>query len=191
MLKRKPKCRFWNSKTSQNISAPFMPSTMCRYRWSPAKSSSDGRQRRRQVHLGQDHRRNFRPTHGRCRWRDGICRCTGRSKPASTASRSCIRISRFADNLSAAANVFLGREMRKGVGPFRFSTMPRCIAAPGRSLPSCEARRGRAIWSGKMSGGQRQAVAIARTRIADARIVLMDEPTAAISVRASPRKFST
>ena len=34
-----------------------------------------------------------------------------------------------------------------------------------------------------MSGGQRQAVAIARTRIADAKIVLMDEPTAAISVR--------
>ncbi len=34
-----------------------------------------------------------------------------------------------------------------------------------------------------MSGGQRQAVAIARTRLSDARIVLMDEPTAAISVR--------
>ena len=35
----------------------------------------------------------------------------------------------------------------------------------------------------QMSGGQRQAVAIARTRLAEARIVLMDEPTAAISVR--------
>ena len=34
-----------------------------------------------------------------------------------------------------------------------------------------------------MSGGQRQAVAIARTRLANAKIVLMDEPTAAISVR--------
>jgi simple sugar transport system ATP-binding protein len=34
-----------------------------------------------------------------------------------------------------------------------------------------------------MSGGQRQAVAIARTRLSEARIVLMDEPTAAISVR--------
>jgi len=34
-----------------------------------------------------------------------------------------------------------------------------------------------------MSGGQRQAVAIARTRLADPKIVMMDEPTAAISVR--------
>ena len=35
----------------------------------------------------------------------------------------------------------------------------------------------------QMSGGQRQAVAIARTMLSKARIVLMDEPTAAISVR--------
>jgi simple sugar transport system ATP-binding protein len=35
----------------------------------------------------------------------------------------------------------------------------------------------------RMSGGQRQAVAIARTRLSQPKIVLMDEPTAAISVR--------
>jgi simple sugar transport system ATP-binding protein len=35
----------------------------------------------------------------------------------------------------------------------------------------------------RMSGGQRQAVAIARTHLSKAKIVLMDEPTAAISVR--------
>jgi simple sugar transport system ATP-binding protein len=35
----------------------------------------------------------------------------------------------------------------------------------------------------RMSGGQRQAVAIARTRLSKPKIVLMDEPTAAISVR--------
>ena len=34
-----------------------------------------------------------------------------------------------------------------------------------------------------MSGGQRQAVAIARTRLSKPNIVIMDEPTAAISVR--------
>jgi simple sugar transport system ATP-binding protein len=35
----------------------------------------------------------------------------------------------------------------------------------------------------QMSGGQRQAVAIARTRLSEARLVIMDEPTASISVR--------
>jgi simple sugar transport system ATP-binding protein len=34
-----------------------------------------------------------------------------------------------------------------------------------------------------LSGGQRQAVAIARTRLAAAKLVLLDEPTASISVR--------
>jgi simple sugar transport system ATP-binding protein len=38
----------------------------------------------------------------------------------------------------------------------------------------------------RMSGGQRQAVAIARTMLSQAKIVLMDEPTAAISVRQVP-----
>jgi simple sugar transport system ATP-binding protein len=35
----------------------------------------------------------------------------------------------------------------------------------------------------QMSGGQRQAVAIARTGLSEPKLVLMDEPTAAISVR--------
>ena len=34
-----------------------------------------------------------------------------------------------------------------------------------------------------MSGGQRQAVAIGRTKLSAAKVVLLDEPTAAISVR--------
>ena len=87
------------------------------------------------------------------------------------------------DNLTAAANVFLGREMRRKVGPvpvLDYGGMYRRAGELFRDLKS-ETRPRDLIRM--MSGGQRQAVAIARTMLADAKIVLMDEPTAAISVR--------
>ena len=87
------------------------------------------------------------------------------------------------DNLTAAVNVFLGRELTRSVGPFRFmdyAAMNRRAGELFRELKS-ETRPRDKVRS--MSGGQRQAVAIARTRLSDAAIVLMDEPTAAISVR--------
>jgi len=87
------------------------------------------------------------------------------------------------DNLTAAANVFLGRELRIGFGPFHildYGAMYRRAGDLFRELKS--ETRPRDLVS-RMSGGQRQAIAIARTRLSDAKIVLMDEPTAAISVR--------
>ncbi|MCV3242516.1 ATP-binding cassette domain-containing protein [Mesorhizobium sp. ZC-5] len=87
------------------------------------------------------------------------------------------------NNLTAAANVFLGRELRKGVGPFSvldYATMYRRAGEIFKELKS--ETRPRDLVK-QMSGGQRQAVAIARTMLSEARIVLMDEPTAAISVR--------
>ena len=87
------------------------------------------------------------------------------------------------NNLTAAANVFLGRELRKGVGPFKvldYATMYRRAGEIFRELKS--ETRPRDLVE-RMSGGQRQAVAIGRTMLSEAKIVLMDEPTAAISVR--------
>jgi len=89
----------------------------------------------------------------------------------------------LADNLTAAANVFLGREIQRRVGPFRVldhSAMNGRAAELFKELKS-ETRAGDLVR--QMSGGQRQAVAIARTRLARAKLVMMDEPTAAISVR--------
>ena len=87
------------------------------------------------------------------------------------------------NNLTAAANVFLGRELRRGVGPFRvldYASMYRRAGEIFKELKS--ETRPRDVVK-QMSGGQRQAVAIARTMLSEAKIVLMDEPTAAISVR--------
>ncbi|RWB05135.1 ATP-binding cassette domain-containing protein [Mesorhizobium sp.] len=89
----------------------------------------------------------------------------------------------LADNLTAAQNVFLGREIKKGFWPIRVLDKQAMIdrsAALFRELKS--ETRPRDLVK-KMSGGQRQAVAIARTRLSNAKLVLMDEPTAAISVR--------
>ena len=87
------------------------------------------------------------------------------------------------NNLSAAANVFLGREIKRRIGPLRWldhGAMARHAGALFTELKS-ETRPRDLVR--QMSGGQRQAVAIARTRLSKARVVLMDEPTAAISVR--------
>jgi simple sugar transport system ATP-binding protein len=87
------------------------------------------------------------------------------------------------DNLSAAANVFLGRELKRSLGPVKVLDYPAMYARVAELFQELKSETRPRDLVKQMSGGQRQAVAIARTRLSDARIVLMDEPTAAISVR--------
>jgi len=87
------------------------------------------------------------------------------------------------NNLTAAANVFLGREMRRGVGPLSVLDYAGMYKRAGELFAELKSETRPRDLIKQMSGGQRQAVAIARTMLSDAKIVLMDEPTAAISVR--------
>lgn len=86
-------------------------------------------------------------------------------------------------NLTAAANVFLSRELLRPIGPLRILDHPAMYRRSGEIFHSLKSETRPRDLVGNMSGGQRQAVAIARTMLAKARLVLMDEPTAAISVR--------
>jgi len=87
------------------------------------------------------------------------------------------------DNLSAAENVFLGREIMCGFGPVRWLDYRAMFRRAGELFAELKSETRPRDLVRRMSGGQRQAVAIARTRLSDPQIVLMDEPTAAISVR--------
>jgi simple sugar transport system ATP-binding protein len=87
------------------------------------------------------------------------------------------------DNLSAAVNVFLGREPTRGFGPFKVLDYGAMNRRAGELFAELKSETRPRDLVQDMSGGQRQAVAIARTRLSNANIVLMDEPTAAISVR--------
>ena len=126
---------------------------------------------------------NFHPTHGTITL-DGREHRFDRPLDARAAGIEVVyQDLALADNVSAAANVFLGRELTRRVGPFRFLDH-RAMNARALELfgeLKSETRPRDLVRS--MSGGQRQAVAIARTRLAKAKLILMDEPTAAISVR--------
>lgn len=87
------------------------------------------------------------------------------------------------DNLTAGANVFLGRELKKKVGPFTMLDYRSMYDKAGELFAELKSETRPRDLVRQMSGGQRQAVAIARTRLSDPKLVLMDEPTAAISVR--------
>lgn len=87
------------------------------------------------------------------------------------------------DNMTAASNVFLGREPMRRVGPVRVIDFPRMYRRSAELFARLKSETRPHDLVRRMSGGQRQAVAIARALLSEAKIVLMDEPTAAISVR--------
>lgn len=89
----------------------------------------------------------------------------------------------LAENLDVGANVFLGREpMRRRFGLFPVLDRPAMRLAAQEVLDTLDihTRLDRPVQD--LSGGQRQAVAIGRAIYWKARVLIMDEPTAALGV---------
>ena len=84
----------------------------------------------------------------------------------------------LADNLNAPANLFLGREIMTKYGTLD----DRAMESEARNVISRLNPNFRNITDAvkNMSGGQRQSVAIARAIYFNAKILIMDEPTAAL-----------
>ena len=88
------------------------------------------------------------------------------------------------ENLDAGANIFLGREPeRRLLAVLRAVDRPRMLAESRRILSQLDIRiPGLTRPIRQMSGGQRQAIAIARAVYWNAQLLIMDEPTAALGV---------
>jgi D-xylose transport system ATP-binding protein len=87
------------------------------------------------------------------------------------------------DNLSVAANLFLGREIQNRVplSPLNEEAMESKVLELLSEL-NVGHIKDIDIKVGSLSGGQRQTIAIARSLIGEPKVVLLDEPTAALGV---------
>ncbi len=96
----------------------------------------------------------------------------------------------LADNLDVASNIFLGRELTLS-GPLKPFLDIRRMEEDARKLlgrlkiniPSIRQK------VRSMSGGQRQSIAIARSVYFNARVVILDEPTAALGVEETRKVY--
>jgi len=88
------------------------------------------------------------------------------------------------ENLDASANIFLGREkMRRQLGIFRVLDRPSMLRESRQVLNQLDIRIPELRNPiRQLSGGQRQAVSIARAVYWNASLMIMDEPTAALGV---------
>ena len=97
----------------------------------------------------------------------------------------------LAGNLPIGENIFLGREPTKNLGLIKLLDFKKIKELTEAHLGKLKINVKSADQKvEELSGGQRQAVAIARSTAFDAKVVIMDEPTAALAIKETAATFS-
>jgi ABC-type sugar transport system ATPase subunit len=122
----------------------------------------------------------FAPDHGQMFWQGEQVHLHSPKEAADLGIATVYQDLALCDNLDIVANMFLGRELTKHwqLDEIAMEQMAK------KTLQELKVVTVRSIRQpvGSLSGGQRQSVAVARTVLQDAKLVILDEPTAALGV---------
>jgi simple sugar transport system ATP-binding protein len=132
----------------------------------------------------------FQPDRGEIRWEGEAVRFHSPRDAYDKGVATVYQDLAIVDLMAIYRNVFLGREtaITKGFGPFRWIDRKKAheharkaIADIGITIRDPEESIAR------MSGGERQSIAIARAAYFNPKLLILDEPTSALSLRQTSR----
>jgi ABC-type sugar transport system ATPase subunit len=122
----------------------------------------------------------YEPDHGQIYWEGRPVRIRNAREASALGIETVYQDLALADNLDIVQNMFLGRERLR----HRLLDENAMERAAAETLSSLRVTTVQSIRQpvGSLSGGQRQSVAVAKAVMWNSRLVIMDEPTAALGV---------
>jgi simple sugar transport system ATP-binding protein len=125
------------------------------------------------------------PDGGTLRWEGEDVGMRDRSESAALGIETIFQDAALVGSMTIARNIFLGREPRNRLGLMDQARMRRIAADVLTSIVGVEGIDSPDKLVESLSGGQQQSVAIARAVYFKRKLLILDEPTSALAVRAT------
>ncbi len=123
------------------------------------------------------------PTSGQIYFEGELVEIPSPQVARSLGIETCYQDLALVNQMSITRNFYLGRELARRIGPLRWLEMREMSRRAHQALRDIGIHiRSANEKVGKLSGGERQSIAIGRARYFGARLLILDEPTSALSV---------